>query len=179
MNNTLRCLVLVNLLVMTTIAGFVLPTPAWRAAAAAEQAGSTIAYEPQGKGLRWLVGPDLHIKSLVERENFGTGDVEVAELYLPKVAKSKQMVQGFEHTHQSAEIFYVISGRLGNTVNGTKHVIEPGMIGIVQPGDRVIHTVEGDEPVKALVIWIPGGEVQRILAIPTIEEQAIGELLAE
>ena len=37
-------------------------------------------------------------------------------------------------------------------------------MGIVRPGDEVGHRVPGDEPVEALVIWAPGGEVERIAA---------------
>ncbi|MCH7475211.1 MAG: hypothetical protein IIA27_11105 [Gemmatimonadetes bacterium] len=33
---------------------------------------------------------------------------------------------------------------------------------IVRPGDTVVHRVVSDVPVKALVIWAPGGEADRI-----------------
>ena len=36
------------------------------------------------------------------------------------------------------------------------------MVGIVRPGDVVVHRVISDVPVKALVIWAPGGEADRI-----------------
>ena len=46
-----------------------------------------------------------------------------------------------------------------------ERIIEPhrtvGM-SIVRPGDGVVHRVLSDVPVKALVIWAPGGEVDRI-----------------
>lgn len=136
-------------------------------------------YEPIGRGVRWLVKPDVFIKTLVERENYGNGDVEVAELHIPKVPKSGQVVQGLEHTHRSTEIFYVISGRMGHIINGKKHVIQAGEVGIVHAGEKIIHTVEGDEPVKAIVIWVPGGEADNLADNMGFDVQSIGGLLAE
>ena len=130
-----------------------------------------------GTGIRWLVKSDAFLKTLVERENYGNADVEIAELYLPKTRKSEHVVQGMEHKHRSTEIFYVISGRLGHTVNGKKYVIEPGQVGIVHGGEKIIHSVEGDEPVKAIVIWVPGGEAANMIENLTFEEQPIGRLL--
>lgn len=143
---------------------------------ATTKAGLT--YQPVGKGTRWLVKPDVFIKVLVEKDTYGNGDVEVAELHIPKVPKSEQMVQGLEHTHRSTEIFYVISGKLGHTINGEKHVIEPGQVGIVHAGEKIIHSVEGDEPVKAIVIWVPGGEADNLKNNMGFREQPIGGLLA-
>ena len=40
--------------------------------------------------------------------------------------------------------------------------VSAGQVGIVKPADSVAHRVPGDEPVKALVIWAPGGETERI-----------------
>jgi hypothetical protein len=37
------------------------------------------------------------------------------------------------------------------------------MLGFVRPPDEVNHIVPGDEPVKALVIWAPGGEAQGLM----------------
>lgn len=158
----------------TMIVGGELPARSQSAATA-----TSIDYQPIGAGIRWLVKPDAFVKTLVERQNYGNGDVEIAELHLPKVSKSAQVVQGLEHTHKSTEIFYVISGRLGHTVNGQKHVIEPGQVGIVHAGDKIIHTVEGDEPVKAIVVWVPGGEVDNMLYNLGFDEQPIGGLLAD
>lgn len=63
------------------------------------------------------------------------------------------------------DIFYVVEGTSGHVVNGEEFRIEPGMVGVVKPGDEVIHRVLGDAPVKALMIWLPGGEANRI-ALP-------------
>ena len=136
-------------------------------------------YQPIGSGIRWLVKPDVFIKTLVEKSNYGNGDVEVAELHIPRVPKAGQVVQGLEHTHRSTEIFYVISGRMGHIINGRKHIIEPGQVGIVHAGDKIIHTVEGDEPVKAIVIWVPGEEADNLVNNMGFDVQPIGGLLRE
>ena len=36
------------------------------------------------------------------------------------------------------------------------------MAGVVKPGDEGMHRVLSDGPVKALVLWVPGGESDRI-----------------
>ena len=136
-------------------------------------------YQPIGSGIRWLVKSDVFLKTLVEESNYGNGDVEVAELHLPKVPKSGYVVQGLEHVHKSTEIFYVISGRMGHIIRGKKHIIEPGQVGIVHGGDKIIHTVEGDEPVKAIVIWVAGGEADNLVENMGFKEQPIGKLLEE
>jgi hypothetical protein len=38
----------------------------------------------------------------------------------------------------------------------------PGMVGIVRPGDEVIHDGASPGAEKALLIWAPAGEVDRI-----------------
>jgi uncharacterized cupin superfamily protein len=59
------------------------------------------------------------------------------------------------------EMFYVVEGVLGHVVNGVEHRLEPGMAGVVKPTDQVEHRVlEG--PLKVVVIWVPGGEGDRI-----------------
>lgn len=94
---------------------------------------------------------------LLEEGNLGSGDVEVAELTLPA-----GMSPTGGHQHDVLEVFYVVEGVLGHRVNGEEHRIEPGMVGVVKPGDEVVHSVESDGPVRALVIWVPGGEADRV-----------------
>ena len=57
----------------------------------------------------------------------------------------------------------MLSGELEHIVNGERHLLKPGMLGFVRPPNKVNHVVPGDEPVKALVIWVPGGEAGRVL----------------
>jgi hypothetical protein len=47
-------------------------------------------------------------------------------------------------------------------VNGESYLLKPGMVGIVKAGDEVGHNVPGDEPCVSVVIWVPGGEADRI-----------------
>ncbi len=119
------------------------------------------ANEPYAKateGTRYLESRNgqLVIKVLVEEANLGSGEVEIAEITFPAGS------QGGDHRHGSIEIFYVLSGTLEHVVNGESHMVGPGEVGIVKPGDAVAHRVPGGEEVKALVIWAPGGEVGRI-----------------
>ncbi len=55
-----------------------------------------------------------------------------------------------------------ISGQLHHVVNGEERVITPGMVGVVRAGDEVVHKVPGDQPCRAVVIWAPGGEADRL-----------------
>ena len=97
------------------------------------------------------------IRLLLDEANLGGTEVEIAEITFPPGANSGG------HPHGSTEIFYVLSGTLDHVVNGETHRLEPGMLGFVRPPDEVNHVVSGNEPVKALVIWAPGGEAHRIV----------------
>lgn len=76
---------------------------------------------------------------------------------------------GGDHVHGTHEIFYVLSGTMEHIVNGESAILEPGMIGIVRKGDTVSHKILSDEPVKALVIWAPGGEAERLAQFFTVK----------
>ncbi len=116
-------------------------------------------YEASSRGTRLLEGGNgFAIKMLVERSNLGGGEVEIGEITFP--VGSGQSRRG--HVHGTVEIFYVLSGELDHIVNDESHILTPGMVGIVRTGDSVVHRVVGDEPVKALVIWAPGGEIDGI-----------------
>ena len=103
------------------------------------------------------LGP-VTIRMLAEGANLGRGDIEVGELILP--VESGESVP---HQHGSLELFYVVEGVLGHEVNGQLARLEPGQLGIVRPGDTVKHAVLSDVPVKAVVIWIPGGEADALV----------------
>jgi len=62
-----------------------------------------------------------------------------------------------EHTHQSIEIIYVLSGEFQHEVNGQTHVLATGMLGFVKPGDKVRHKT-GRMPAKTLMVWVPGAD---------------------
>lgn len=97
------------------------------------------------------------LRLLIDERNVGGKEVEVGEITFPPGVNSG------DHLHGSTEIFYVLSGELEHVVNGKSQILKPGMIGFVRPPDQVNHVVPGKEPVKALVIWAPGGEAQRIV----------------
>ncbi len=98
------------------------------------------------------------IRMLLDERNLGGAEIEIGEITFAPGTRSGS------HPHGSTEIFYVLSGELEHEVNGVTHVLKPGMLGFVRPPDEVNHKVPGDAPVKALVIWAPGGEAGRILS---------------
>ena len=115
-------------------------------------------YARSGSGIGELtLGSGTTIKLLLDASNLGSDELEVAEITFPAGANPTG-----GHVHGAMEIFYVIEGVLGHVVNGELHRIEPGMVGVVRQGDEVMHRVLSDGPVKALVLWAPGGEAARI-----------------
>jgi quercetin dioxygenase-like cupin family protein len=125
-------------------------------------------YARSSAGTRALRSRDgLAITVLLERSNFSGGELEVAEITLPPSPNAGS------HRHASSEILYILSGELDHVVNDTSHGLRPGMLGIVRPGDRVAHRVRSTEPVRALVIWEPGGEVDRIARSPAFVEESL------
>ena len=98
------------------------------------------------------------IKVLVDRMVLGDSGVEIAEATLPVGAGAGPS----SHRHGTTEMIYVVSGELDHVVNGTTYRLSPGMVGLVKPSDTVIHRVVGQTPVKLLLIWAPGGEVERL-----------------
>ena len=68
-----------------------------------------------------------------------------------------------DHEHPQTEIFYVLDGALEHVVNGESIILEPGMLGHVQPPDLVNHiTAPNGSPTRAVVIWSPSGGAERI-----------------
>lgn len=109
-------------------------------------------------GTRALQAGPVTITMLAEAANLGRGDIEVGELLLPPAASPTP-----PHQHGSLEMFYVVEGVLGHEVNGVAQRLEPGQLGIVHPGDTVVHRVLSSTPVKAVVIWVPGGEADALV----------------
>ncbi|MEX2480482.1 MAG: cupin domain-containing protein [Gammaproteobacteria bacterium] len=115
-------------------------------------------YAAASHGTRELALGGVTIRMLADASNLARDDIEVGELNLPV-----EYGEGAAHSHGSLELFYVVDGVLGHEVNGTMHRLEPGMLGFVKPGDSVRHTVMSAVPVKAVVIWVPGGEADRLV----------------
>ena len=87
------------------------------------------------------------------------GNVDVAEITFSPGTNSG------DHPHGSTEIFYVIEGQLEHVVNGESQILEPGMLGFVEPPDAVNHITQSDgTATRAVVIWSPGGEAARLAA---------------
>ena len=119
-------------------------------------------YQRSSTGTRWLENDaGVSIKVLVEGAVLGETAVELAEATFPAGMGAGPST----HRHGSTEIIYVVSGDLDHVVNGETHRLTPGMIGIVKPSDAVIHRVVGQSPVKVLLIWAPGGEVERLARV--------------
>ena len=116
-------------------------------------------YDYASNGTRYLEfgGGASSFKILLEESNLGGKDLEMAEhSFAPGTD-----IRG--HAHGSTEIFYVLSGELEHTVNGEKNLLTPGMVGVVRPGDEVIHRVPSETtPARVLIIWTPAGEIERI-----------------
>lgn len=103
---------------------------------------------PTGVELRLLLGP----------ADLKGSEMELGEITFPAGADSG------DHVHGSTEVFYVLAGELEHIVNGRSTLLKPGMVGFVKPPDTVRHKTGPGGPVKALVIWAPGGEAARIVS---------------
>jgi quercetin dioxygenase-like cupin family protein len=131
---------------------------AWMLLAAGVQSASAQdGYARSSTGVREVtLGSGTVIKMLLDASNLGSDEIEVGEITFPTVTSPTA-----GHRHGATEIFYVIEGVLGHVVNGQEHRLGPGMVGVVKPTDEVMHRVL-EAPVKAVVIWVPGGEGNRV-----------------
>jgi len=105
----------------------------------------------------------VRIDVLVDASNLSSNAVEMAEITLYEDSSVAAPEEGGPHTHDSTEIFYVLEGELIHIVGGQKFVVRKGEVGIVGGGDVVRHGLESDAPVRALVLWVPGGEIDRLI----------------
>jgi quercetin dioxygenase-like cupin family protein len=120
-------------------------------------------YEIAPSGTRILgLENGTEIRMLLEEANLGSDEIEIGVITLPAGAGMNAPIER-GHSHGAIEIFYVLEGELEHVVNGTPYLLKPGMLGVVRPHDSVGHRVPGDIPMKALIIWAPGGEAQRLV----------------
>lgn len=91
------------------------------------------------------------LRMLLDQPQLGGPEVAAGERSYPA------NYQSAEHTHQSIEIIYVLSGEFQHEVNGQTHVLTPGMLGFVKPGDKVRHKT-GRVPATTLMVWVPGAD---------------------
>jgi len=125
---------------------------------AAQAPDSARAYQRATAGVReFALGP-LAVKVLIDAATLGGGELELAEITFP----SETGAGGGAHRHTRVEVIYILSGEMDHVVNDVTHHLVPGMVGIVRPGDQVAHRVTSTSPVRALVMWAPGGELPRI-----------------
>lgn len=96
------------------------------------------------------------LRMLLDTQQLGSSEVTVGERTYPANYASA------EHTHAGIEVIYVLSGEFHHEINGQTHVLGPGTLGFVKPGDTVRHKTGPAAPVKALVVWVPGEEGMRI-----------------
>lgn len=92
------------------------------------------------------------LRMLLDVPQLGGGQVSVGERNYPPNYESP------EHTHKSIELIYVLAGEFQHVVNGRTHVLTPGMLGLVKPGDKVRHKTGASGPVRTLMIWVPGAD---------------------
>lgn len=111
--------------------------------------------QPSNVGATFVGRNGFELRVLLDASNLGSGEIELAELFFPAGTDSG------DHPHGVVEIFYVLSGELEHIVNGESKLLKPGMVGFVRPPDMVRHRTASDT--RALVIWVPGGEAQRIV----------------
>ncbi len=105
----------------------------------------------------------IRIDVYVDASNLSSNAIEVAEITFYEDSSVAAPEEGGPHTHDSTEIFYVLEGELIHIVGDQKYVVRKGEVGIVGSGDVVRHGLETDAPVRALVIWVPGGEIDRLI----------------
>jgi quercetin dioxygenase-like cupin family protein len=91
------------------------------------------------------------LRMLLDAPQLGGPEVAAGERTYPANYASA------EHTHQSIEILYVLSGEFLHEVNGQTHVLTTGMLGFVKPGDKVRHRTRGT-PARTLMVWVPGSD---------------------
>jgi quercetin dioxygenase-like cupin family protein len=95
-------------------------------------------------------------KLVLNESNLGGKELEAAEVTIPAGT-----VVGSHH-HGSVEVIYVLSGVSGHEVNSKLYLLQPGMVGIVRPGDAVRHLVPKAGPTKLLILWSPAGEAAKL-----------------
>ena len=96
------------------------------------------------------------LKLFLDDSNVGP-QVSVGEITFPPNADSG------DHQHGAIEMFYVLSGELEHVVNGKSYILKPGMTGYVRPPDTIRHKT-GPAGAKAIVVWVPGDEANKIAA---------------
>ena len=106
-----------------------------------------------GRVFKSPAGTELRV--LVDAQSLGGSEVEVAELTFPANSDSG------DHHHAVTETFYVLQGEMEQVINGKALKLGPGMVASLRSTDEVRHR-SGPNGAKVLVIWAPGGEIERV-----------------
>ena len=107
---------------------------------------------------RFVSASGTELELLLSESNLGGGEVQIGLITWPPGANSGN------HPHGATEVFYVLEGELEHVVDGVSEILGPGDLGFVRPPSEVNHITSPDGgPVRALVIWAPGGEGTRIV----------------
>lgn len=95
------------------------------------------------------------LKLLLGKKQLGVNTLAMGERSYPANYSSP------EHTHESLEVLYVLSGQYTHLLNGQPQQLGPGMVAFVKPGDKVQHRT-GSSPARVLMIWAPGDEGEKL-----------------
>lgn len=118
---------------------------------------SSAGVQPADLG-RFASESGAEIELLLSESNLGGSEIQIGEITWPPGANSG------DHPHGATEVFYVLEGELEHVVDGVSEILGPGDLGFVRPPSEVNHITSPDGgPVRALVIWAPGGEGTRIV----------------
>lgn len=133
------------------------------------------AYTPAPGGTTQITSRSgLAMRVLVDSAVLGGAELAMVEITLPA---GRPLTAG-EHRHGSIEVFYVLEGELEHVVDGVPHRLGAGSVGIVRPGDPVRHRVVSADPVRALLVWVPAGELERVRPAMAARELAVARSTA-
>jgi quercetin dioxygenase-like cupin family protein len=118
-------------------------------------AGDTLA-QKASQGTRYSAPNGVSLRLTIDESNLGK-EISVGEMTFPP------NIDSGDHRHGAIEIFYVLEGTLEHIVNGKSEMLTAGMTGYVKPPDAVRHKT-GASGAKAVVMWVPGDEAQKIVA---------------
>ena len=116
-----------------------------------------LAQETKAPGRVFKSPSGTQLRVLVDAQSLGGGEVEVAELTFLANSDSG------DHHHGVTETFYVLEGEMDQVINGKTVKLGPGMVASIRSTDQVRHR-SGPNGAKVLVIWAPGGEIERVAA---------------
>ena len=108
-----------------------------------------------------LQGGLLEVQVLLDQASVGTTDAAMSLLVAHPGAGAP------EHTHEGAELLYVLEGRAEMTFGGEPASAGPGDAVHIPAGVRHTFSVPADSPpLRAVQVYVPGGPEQRFKVWP-------------